>query len=62
MYFNPFAVEEIANRLLQIADEDTHKRYSDLAAKQYLFITEKQVHDLDGIINYIYSKNSQIVI
>ena len=62
MYFNPFAVEEIANRLLQIADEDTHKRYSDLAAKQYLFITEEQVHDLDGIINYIYSKNSQIVI
>lgn len=57
LYFNPFAVEEIANRLLQIADEDTHKRYSDLAIQQYLFITERQVHDLDTLIDYIYESH-----
>lgn len=54
MYFNPFAVEEIANRLLQIADDDAHKIYSDLAVQQYLFVTERQEHDLDTLIDYIY--------
>lgn len=56
IYFNPFAIEEIANRLLQIADEQTHKRYSDLAARQYQIISEKQQSDLDGLIDFIYTK------
>ena len=41
MYFNPFAVEEIANRILQISNQEVHEIYSNLAKKQYLAITEK---------------------
>lgn len=55
MYFNPFAVEEIANRVLQITDKETRKRYSALASEQYRIITERQERDLVGLIHYIYS-------
>lgn len=54
LYFNPFAIEEIANRVLQIADLETRIHYSHLASKQYRTITERQKRDLDGLIDYIY--------
>lgn len=56
MYFNPFAVEEIANRILQISIKEVHERYSILAKKQYLEITEKQMYDLDALIDFIYKQ------
>ena len=54
MYFNPFAVEEIANRILQISNKEVHDKYSILAKSQYRVIREKQENDLDGLIRYIY--------
>lgn len=56
MYFNPFAVEEIANRILQIANQEVRDKYSLLAKKQYKWITEKQNHDLDALINFIFEQ------
>lgn len=55
MYFNPFAIEEIANRILQISNTKVRTYYSDLAKKQYQLISERQKHDLDGLIDFIYS-------
>lgn len=56
IYFNPFSVQEIANRILQISDSDIHAEYSKKAQKQYLKITEKQTTDLDKLIDFIYAK------
>lgn len=55
MYFNPFAIEEIANRVLQITDESVHRQYSALARSQYVKITDKQNSDLDKMVDYLYS-------
>lgn len=56
MYFNPFAIEEIANRILQISIQEVHEKYSILAKRQYQVITEKQAHDLDALIDFIYEQ------
>ena len=54
LYFNPFSVEEIMNRMLMMV---TNKKiYSDLVQKgyeQYIKISERQMKDLDLLINYI---------
>lgn len=59
LYFNPFCIEEIENRLLQIAKSECHTAQSNLAKKQYLRITSKQNEDLDRLIEYIYSNISE---
>ena len=58
MYFNPFAIEEIANRILQIENKEIRERYSKLAKEQYLKITEMQKKDLDGLIDFIFNYNN----
>lgn len=54
LYFNPFSVEEIAARILRISDKKIRKEFSERALKQFSKITEKQVSDLDALIDYIY--------
>lgn len=54
LYFNPFSVEEIAARILYIADSDVRSKYSERASMQYAKISKKQVADLDLLIDYIY--------
>lgn len=56
LYFNPFSIEEIANRILQISDEECHKAHSLKAKAQYQKITDKQNQDLDRLIDFIYSQ------
>ena len=55
LYFNPFSVEEIMNRILQMLQYETHCKYSELAKERYQIITKKQNKDLDGLIDYIFS-------
>ena len=54
LYFNPFSVEEIMNRILQILDGNVHAMYSRLAKERYEIITKRQNEDLDKLIDYIY--------
>ena len=54
IYFNPFSVEEIMNRILMIIDNEIHNKYSLLGKERYKIITTKQNEDLDNLINYIY--------
>lgn len=54
LYFNPFSVEEIMNRMLMVTTNSN--LYSDLSQKgyeQYLKIRERQIKDLDLLIDYI---------
>lgn len=57
LYFNPFSIEEIENRLLQISKPECHEIKSREAYNRYKYITNKQKFELDQLINYIYSKN-----
>ncbi len=58
IYFNPFAVDEIMNRILQITDLETHSKYSKLAFEQFKIIKKRQDEDLDKLIDYIYNYNN----
>ena len=55
MYTNPFSVEEIMNRILQMLDPDKRKEFSFRSLAQYDKIYKKQQRDLDLLIDYIYS-------
>lgn len=55
IYFNPFCIEEIQNRLLQIADKTVHNRQSRLATDRYDLIKSKQKVDLDALIDFMYN-------
>ena len=56
LFFNPFSVEEIMNRMLMMMEPERHKEFSERGYKQYLKISERQRRDLDGVINYILSE------
>ena len=56
LYTNPYSVEEIMARLLQISELEEHEKYSKMAYERYLEVKEKQQADLLGLINYIYGK------
>ena len=53
LYFNPFSVEEIMNRMLMMMQSNIYQEYCDKAKTQYCRIAERQHRDLDGIIDYI---------
>lgn len=55
VYFNPFSIEEIENRLLQISNQDVHDIQAIKAKQRYEIVTVKQNEDLDKLIDYIYS-------
>lgn len=58
LYFNPFSINEIENRLLQLSDKSIHSYYSAKGKLQYEKITKKQEVDLDGIVRYLTSFNT----
>ena len=53
LYFAPFSVEEIMNRILQITDDDTYMKYSNRSKERYNIVKKRQDNDLDEIINFI---------
>ena len=54
LYFNPFSIEEISNRILQIESSIVHEQQSTKARERYRIVTNKQKIDLDNLIDYIY--------
>lgn len=54
IYFNPYSIEEIMNRILMILDSDIHEKFSKLSNERYKYITNKQYEDLDRLIDYLY--------
>lgn len=55
LYFNPFSVEEIASRILQISDSENYEIQKKKAKAQYEKITLRQNEDLDRLIDYIFN-------
>ena len=53
LYFNPFLVEEIMNRMLMMMEPERHSEFSERGYRQYLKISERQECDLEGVIDYI---------
>jgi glycosyltransferase involved in cell wall biosynthesis len=53
VYFCPFCVEEIMNRILMISDKKTHQSFSDEARKRFSVVYQKQCTDLERLIDYV---------
>jgi len=56
LYTNPYSVEEMKARLLQISDGTEREKFSRLAKERCEVVEKKQQEDLLGVINYIYGK------
>ena len=54
LYFNPFCIEEIENRILQISIPSIHNKYAKRSIEQQNKISMKQKEDLDKLIDFIY--------
>ena len=55
LYFNPFSVEEIMNRILQISQNEIYKEYALKSRDRFCLIKKKQDIDLEELVKYIYS-------
>ena len=53
LYFNPFSVEEIMNRMMMMMDPEKHEEFSRRGYERYLKVSERQRRDLDSLIDYI---------
>ena len=49
LYANPYSVEEISNRILQLESSYLYISLKEKSLKRYLYISEKQKEDLDGL-------------
>lgn len=58
MYFCPYYIEEIMNRMLQMQDQSLRETYSKKSLKRFDEITRKQHEDLDKLIDLISNNNS----
>lgn len=53
MYFNPYSVEEIMNRMLMMMESDIHEEFAKRSLAQYKKISERQHRDLELEIDYL---------
>lgn len=53
IYFDPYSVSEIKNRLIQFLDPRIHSEFSKRAQKRYIQIRARQESDLKKIVHYI---------
>ena len=56
IYFNPFSIEELMNRMMMIIDEQFHTVYSERGYNQYLLVEKRQKRDIDLLIDHIFSE------
>ena len=57
LYFDPFSVEEIMNRMLMMMQPEIYQEYSFKGQEQYKRVLEKQQKHLDELIDYITNFN-----
>jgi len=61
IYFDPYNVSEIKNRIIQLLNKDIHDEYSARAIERYNAVKERQIRDLDRIVDFIAGKKSEKV-
>jgi len=54
LYFNPFSIEEIMNRMILISKQERHDKFAKVGYAKYQEIKKRQDSDLDALINYIF--------
>lgn len=54
LYFNPFSIEEIMNRIIMICDEKIYNDYTTRARERFRIIKAIQETDLDNLVDYIF--------
>lgn len=54
IYFNPFSIDEIMNRIIMICDKITYNNYTIRAKERFWAIKAKQEADLDKLVDYLY--------
>lgn len=55
IYFDPYSITEIKNRIIQLLDKKIYDEYSERAKRQYKKVSEKQKEDLTKLADYIIS-------
>ena len=53
IYFDPYNVSEIKNRILQLLNKDIHAEYSARAIERYKVVSERQERDLEKTVDFI---------
>jgi glycosyltransferase involved in cell wall biosynthesis len=53
LYFDPYSVSEIKNRIIQLLDPSVAAEYRSRAVKQYRIVSDKQKKDLDALVQYL---------
>lgn len=53
IYFDPYSITEIKNRIIQLLDKNIYQEYSKRALEQYKVISEQQKEDLQKLVEYI---------
>ena len=53
LYFDPYSVSEIKNRLVQLLDSKIYEEYAARAPKRYLEVHTRQIADLEEAVNFI---------
>lgn len=57
LYFNPFSIDEIKNRMLQMLNEDIYTSYSKRARSRYTVVSKRQNEDLKKLVKFIVADN-----
>ncbi len=53
IYFDPYSVSEIKNRILQLLDKDIYEEYSKKSLARYEIVSKKQKADLQSLAEYL---------
>ena len=53
LYFDPYSVSEIKNRLVQLLDSKIYDEYAARAPKRYVEVNTRQTADLEEAVNFI---------
>lgn len=54
LYFNPFDIMEIYNRILMLLNKDIYNSLSTKSIERYKIISTKQAQDLDKLIDFVF--------
>ncbi|MCR5763753.1 MAG: glycosyltransferase [Treponema sp.] len=53
LYFDPYSVSEIKNRIIQLLNPSIYKDFSEKSIGRYKYIAKRQEQDLSGLVEYI---------
>lgn len=59
IYFDPYSISEIKNRIIQLLDQSIYNDYSERAKKQFKIVSSKQDKDLQKLAEYIINFHSE---